>query len=100
MRTATSTCGFAAHPRAPRLAVVSVALMLAACTPAPQPSAGTVPNEPVNVGLAKLASVEYHDSGNYMSDLRAPPRQPATGCASEHRKWRAQPWYSMSTTPR
>ena len=28
-----------------------------------------MPTEPVNVGLAKLASVEYHDSGNYMSDL-------------------------------
>ena len=69
MRTATSTRGFAAHPKAPRLAAMSVALMLAACTPAPSPSAGTVPTEPVNVGLAKLASVEYHDSGTYMSDF-------------------------------
>ena len=35
--------------------------------------------EPVDVGLAKLAAVEYHDSGDYMSDLRAPPRRPMTG---------------------
>jgi predicted secreted acid phosphatase len=60
---------FAPTARAARFAIVSIAVMLAACTPRPQPSADAAPTEPVNVGLAKLAAVEYHDSGDYMSDL-------------------------------
>jgi acid phosphatase len=69
MAMTVNSNGFAANARAARLAVVSVAVMLAACTPTPQPSAAIVPTDPANVGLAKLAAVKYHDSGDYMSDL-------------------------------
>ncbi|MEA2800619.1 MAG: hypothetical protein QOE49_714, partial [Rhodospirillaceae bacterium] len=69
MAMTVNSNGFTANARAARLAVVSVAVMLAACTSTPQPSAAIAPNEPANVGLAKLAAVKYHDSGDYMSDL-------------------------------
>ena len=49
--------------------VASAALVLAACTSTPQPPATTAPIEPANVGVAKLAAVKYHDSGDYMRDL-------------------------------
>jgi acid phosphatase len=64
-----NTNSFAKNARAASLAVVSVAVILAACTPTPPPSAAITPAEPANVGLAKLVAVKYHDSGDYMSDL-------------------------------
>ena len=70
MRTTMNTGRLAASARAASLALMSVALMTAACTPNPPPSAATnTRGEPVNVGMAKLAAVEYHDSGDYMRDL-------------------------------
>ena len=69
MAMTVNSNGFTANARAARLAVVSVAVMLAACAPTPQPSAAIAPTEPANVGLAKLVAVKYHDSGDYMSDL-------------------------------
>jgi predicted secreted acid phosphatase len=70
MPTTMSTGRLAASARAASLALMSVALMAAACTPNPPPSSATnTRGEPVNVGLAKLAAVEYHDSGDYMRDL-------------------------------
>ena len=69
MPTTMSTGRFAANARATGLAFMSVAVMMAACTPNPPLSATNTRGEPVNVGLAKLAAVEYHDSGDYMSDL-------------------------------
>jgi predicted secreted acid phosphatase len=69
MPTTMSAGRFAANARATGLAFMSVAVMMAACTPNPPLSATNTRGEPVNVGLAKLAAVEYHDSGDYMSDL-------------------------------
>ena len=70
MPTTMSTGRLAASARAAGLALMSVALMMAACTPNPPPSPATnTRGEPVNVGLAKLAAVEYHNSGDYMRDL-------------------------------
>lgn len=50
-------------------AVVSVALILAACSPQPSSPPASASTAPANVGLAKLVAVKYHDSGDYMSDL-------------------------------
>jgi predicted secreted acid phosphatase len=58
-----------------RLPAMALAAVLAACTAAPSPpaSAGDAvtvsAREPVNVGIAKLAAVAYHDSGDYMREL-------------------------------
>ena len=63
MPTTMNAGRFAANARAAGLAFMSLAVMMAACTPNPSPSATNTRGEPVNVGLAKLAAVEYHDFG-------------------------------------
>ena len=63
MPTTISAGWFAANARAAGLAFMSVAVMMAACTPNPPLSATTTRSEPVNVGLAKLAAVDYHELG-------------------------------------
>jgi acid phosphatase len=54
--------------RAAGRVALSVAMLLAACAPAPSPSSEAA-SQPANVGLAKRAAIKYHDSGDYMRDL-------------------------------
>lgn len=42
-------------------AALTIATALSACA--------TVSSQPTNVGLAKLAAIKYHDSGDYMGDV-------------------------------
>jgi hypothetical protein len=67
------------HRRAPpAFAAIAALVLVIGCTasppsqaPAPEAAApqGLPASEPVNVGLAKLAAIAYHDSGAYMRDL-------------------------------
>ena len=56
-----------------RLAALCAVVLLGACTATPQSSATGptqgAPGEPANVGLAKLAAIKYHQSGDYMSEV-------------------------------
>lgn len=68
-----STIGFGTTARAARSAALCAAVLLAACTATPQPPAAgstrQAAGEPANVGLAKLAAIKYHQSGDYMNDV-------------------------------
>jgi acid phosphatase len=63
--------GFGSNVQTVRFVIACVSVLLGACTATPQPStAGTstpqIAAEPANVGLAKLAAVNCHQSGEYM----------------------------------